>query len=340
MARGAMRGHAGSFLGVNGMLFFIWLVTGAGFPWFLFPLLGWGIGFATHRATHKQLEQELNQVQRMENPSRERIKWHRKLWKSRRAFRSHLVSTGMTSALLATINIVTGAAFPWAVIPIGFMAIGVLSHFPNARAKEAEYQKKLNQLGARLAAEPRLTGQAGPVADGDDLAQEARRIRDTLVKQIEALPNDQGPFDADFREMLDTYVHRIEQLTGARNEISSLMEAIPISDLEQDRRQLEAKKGQAKNDRMVQEYQRSIEQIEKQKQSFSELTAEQEMLNLRARTAVNALKQMQIEFARMRSLQPSKEAQALEDLRSRTQDLTQYLRDLREGYAELEGMSE
>ena len=35
--------HLVVFIGINLMLFFIWLFTG-GFPWFAFPLLGWGIG--------------------------------------------------------------------------------------------------------------------------------------------------------------------------------------------------------------------------------------------------------------------------------------------------------
>jgi len=45
--------HATVFVAVNLMLFVIWLVTGAGFPWFLFPLLGWGIGMAVHAAVYR-----------------------------------------------------------------------------------------------------------------------------------------------------------------------------------------------------------------------------------------------------------------------------------------------
>jgi len=33
---------------VNVMLVVIWAVTGAGFPWFIFPLGGWGIGILFH----------------------------------------------------------------------------------------------------------------------------------------------------------------------------------------------------------------------------------------------------------------------------------------------------
>jgi len=33
---------------VNIMLIIIWVATGAGFPWFIFPLGGWGIGILFH----------------------------------------------------------------------------------------------------------------------------------------------------------------------------------------------------------------------------------------------------------------------------------------------------
>jgi len=40
--------HLSIYLMTNLLLFVIWLLTGAGFPWFVFPLLGWGIGLVAH----------------------------------------------------------------------------------------------------------------------------------------------------------------------------------------------------------------------------------------------------------------------------------------------------
>ena len=48
---GAQRGfqiHATVWFAVNAFFFMIWLITGAGFPWFLIPAFGWGIGLAAH----------------------------------------------------------------------------------------------------------------------------------------------------------------------------------------------------------------------------------------------------------------------------------------------------
>jgi hypothetical protein len=38
-----------TYLAVIALLWLIWLATGAGYPWPVWPMLGWGIGVAGHR---------------------------------------------------------------------------------------------------------------------------------------------------------------------------------------------------------------------------------------------------------------------------------------------------
>src|SRR3954451_12950706 len=42
--------HLSIYLMTNLFLVVIWALTGAGFPWFVFPLFGWGIGLVAHGA--------------------------------------------------------------------------------------------------------------------------------------------------------------------------------------------------------------------------------------------------------------------------------------------------
>ena len=42
--------HAILWAAVNLLLFVVWLTTGAGFPWFVFPLFGWLVGLSAHAA--------------------------------------------------------------------------------------------------------------------------------------------------------------------------------------------------------------------------------------------------------------------------------------------------
>jgi len=47
-ARRSLREHAASYVAVNTALLATWAATGFGYPWFIWPLLGWGIGLASH----------------------------------------------------------------------------------------------------------------------------------------------------------------------------------------------------------------------------------------------------------------------------------------------------
>lgn len=42
------RGHVFIYVAVNTMLVVIWAVTGDGFFWPIFPILGWGVGVAAN----------------------------------------------------------------------------------------------------------------------------------------------------------------------------------------------------------------------------------------------------------------------------------------------------
>lgn len=43
--------HAALWAAVNAMLVIVWALVGGGHPWFLYPLLGWGIGLVAHGAS-------------------------------------------------------------------------------------------------------------------------------------------------------------------------------------------------------------------------------------------------------------------------------------------------
>ncbi len=42
------RVHLAVFVAVQLLLVAVWALTGADHPWFLYPLLGWGVGLAAH----------------------------------------------------------------------------------------------------------------------------------------------------------------------------------------------------------------------------------------------------------------------------------------------------
>jgi hypothetical protein len=40
--------HLSIYVTTNFSLWVIWALTGGGYPWFVFPILGWGIGLVAH----------------------------------------------------------------------------------------------------------------------------------------------------------------------------------------------------------------------------------------------------------------------------------------------------
>ena len=43
--------HLSIYAATNLFLIAVWALTGAGYPWFVFPLLGWGIAIVAHGAS-------------------------------------------------------------------------------------------------------------------------------------------------------------------------------------------------------------------------------------------------------------------------------------------------
>ena len=86
--------HAVNWAAVNAVLIVIWAFTGRRFPWFLFPLLGWGIFLAVHAA-------------RAFVPSGRHHK-----------FVVSAVYHGSVNLFLIVTWAITGAGFPWFVFPL------------------------------------------------------------------------------------------------------------------------------------------------------------------------------------------------------------------------------
>jgi len=53
MAKAAWKGHLYTYVWVNLLLVFIWLMTGAGYPWPMWSIGPWGIGLAAHGSAHR-----------------------------------------------------------------------------------------------------------------------------------------------------------------------------------------------------------------------------------------------------------------------------------------------
>jgi hypothetical protein len=272
---------------------------------------------------------------------------YRKLAKNRRAWTSHLVSSVATSALLLMINLVTSPSFPWAVFPIGGMAVGLFSHHPTFSRKERRLLRQLAEEGVdtarlergitffsrRLLTPGRQNSREARAYVAPEIA-EAERLRNSVVRQLEE--SDHPGLGQEFREALEGFVAQIKELAGTRRDVEQIVSEIPREALQRDLQELRRKQRGARTERMRAEYERSIEEVEKQERSYHSLKEDAEMIELRINSAMNALRQINIDLLRMRTASRGGKAETAEELRNRTEELSRYIDDLHSAYEELE----
>ena len=341
--RGGFLGNVISFLGVNALLWFINLQLQAGPPflWAAIVTAGWGTGLASNLAGLLRANAKLREADRVPDLEGEALATYKKLNLVRDSMARHTVSVLTVPPLLFTIYAVaTPTILPWWLIPSGIMAISWISHliaYGSARRRlESRLFKEAGIPGGwrelfRIGKSRKAAAKAsGPYAS---LYAEAEAAKDAIVAQVRAAGKD-SPFDKEFVPSLEEYVGQVRLLTQTVNEIDSIIDAIPMKDLGKDKAELRSKLDGTASQSLKTEYARSVDEIERQEKSFKDLQDQREVLHLRLKSSVNSLKQMQLDMARFRAQPDLAQSASLDQVRSRTGELSKYLEDLRKGYEE------
>lgn len=345
--RAGVIGHIVPFVVVNAGLFFLWkFFTPDAIQWFLFPLGGWGIGLVSHIASVSGRQRERRTIEALPELDTVQLGIFRRIQRSLRSFRSHLVSNIAVMVFLYMINMLTSPQFPWFWFPVGGMALGIffhwMGHIGNVRRLKRDFNKKV--FGKEgVFSFTRQSGTQAPAAaaypSDDPVVRQAFALKDTLTSQIKSLGAENNLLGEDMLPVLDNYVNQIAELSRKNRELESIIGSIPIRDLEQDRARLAAKTESAEGEYIKKEYQKSITEIDGQLKSFRALKDQKEVIELRVISAVNSLKQMQIDLARMKSLSTVTDISSMSILKDKSQELSQYLEDLHKGYDELDNLS-
>ena len=141
----------------------------------------------------------------------------------------------------------------------------------------------------------------------------------------------------EMKPQLDAYLDQILLLSKTANELDAIIGEIPMVALASDKAELLAKSKSASSV-LKSEYVGSIAEIVKQEESFKALTEQREIIDLRLRSSVNQLQQLKIDLVRVRVADRENDARsgesAISSLRTRSQELSQYINDLRSGQLE------
>jgi class 3 adenylate cyclase len=326
-----------SFLAVNAGLWFLNLRTSGSFLWAAIVSAAWGIGVASSAVASLREGAKLREADALPELEGEQLVDYKKLNRMADSMAQHASSTVMVPILLAVINLLTSPGFLWFLIPTAAMLVGFLSHAAGYAAGMARLRRKiLDSFGVKggwrdifkLKKTRASISGLGPYAD---LYREAEAAKEAIASLISS--DQAGAIAADLAPSLDQYLSQVRLLARSANEIDRLVEDIPMTDLQKDREALAAKSSTA-GASLKAEYQKSIEEIDRQEKSYQELKEQSEVIKLRLGSSVNQLKQTRIDMARLQASPGAEGGAGIESLKRRTDELAHYLEDLRSGYAE------
>ncbi len=334
-SRGGFTGHLVPFLAVNGLLTFLYFgLTPSDHPWFLYPLFGWGIGLASHWVSVKASRLTARELEQIDELGNVELGVLRKFQDSRGAFYSHVVSNAAVSALLLMIWVITGGGFAWPLIPIGAMAVGVFSHLSRFLARRAEFKDLWKSLGSGGRKPPTKGAAVAAAVEADPLVRKAKGLRDSILAQAQGMKGG-NPFGEDMAVTLDNYVLQIGELSAIERELARVVTSFNHADLDAEEASLKGKVVSTGSATLRQEYEKSLVEVDKQRKSFSDLAEQQEILNLRLKSALGNLQQMQVDLARIKGLSDGNREGSFLSIKERSEELSRYIEDYREGLKEI-----
>ncbi len=356
-----LRIHATVFVAVNGFLFLVNMLTSRGFPWFYFPLTAWAVGLLSHYQTVRNKRRSCGRLVAVETLTREQLRIITRIHKAEGRYRNHRAAFLSGSVFLIGTNYITSPVFPWFVFPVGSWLIGFVVHRAAHRAKLRMLTTNLEGLGVSWRAFSKTLplgpavgpGNAGSIlgtspASGNDghtsgdksleyaqLLAEVAETRGALLQLTEANEEVRKRCGPDFQLLLDNYTQQIDTLVRMNDELEKTLSTFSQEDLETELTALKSKHQEAESDYVRNEYTKTIQQYERQKASLSELKNQKEVIHLRLTGAMLSLKQMHLDLSHMSTMSSVTEPTSVKLLREKSDELSGYLEDLRQGYHEL-----
>jgi hypothetical protein len=333
--RAGLRAHAASFFVVNAGLTLGWFVwTFPGHPWFLYPLGAWSIGLASHWVSW-MMGRRHRQEQRA-RLTREQRRILKKIQKGESAWADHLTAYVTTNSFLLMVNLITTPDRLWFLFPLVGWFVGLWSHRAVYRLRRRSLSKRLTRLGLN-----RKTLKAVPPTPPKEtrhqqLVDEADQVRRSITRRLEESEHLKRRWGNELEPLLTEYVGQIAQLNRQSGELDALLVSTPGQTLSDEIATMRARRESALSASVREEYDRSIKQAEQQQTTLEELHNQKEILDLRLKSSVIALKKLEMDFARMKGLETSDERFAMQGLREKSEELSQYIEDLKASYSEID----
>ena len=142
--------------------------------------------------------------------------------------------------------------------------------------------------------------------------------------------------DSDIEELLEKHMKQIRLLVERNRDINALYDTSSVDEIEARLEKLKVQFHNAKNESLKSEYGKSIKQCEHHRNSFLELSNQKEILYLKLSSAVMSLKQLEVDMANMKEIITNEEYSSLRTFEDKSNDLSNYVDNLKQSYRNLE----
>jgi hypothetical protein len=334
--------HATAFALVGGGLVALNVLLTGGFPWAFFPVAGWGIGLVCHLRAMVSSRRKARQLRGLDAVSREQLGLVEKIQRAASGFGGHTAAYLAVNGFLAGINLITSAGHLWFLYPALAWGIGYVMHWTGYLARKAALVRRLWDAGLSwpdIRAGKKVTGghaaasapsQVTPSMEYAELVRDAAGIRDGLLRQLVAHEEIGKRMGSDVAELLTTYSEQLDRLVLRNDEFRRTLESLPEPELEREIADYRARVAGNDPATLRQEYQKAAEQGERQLKSVRELKHQKEILGVRIRSSFGLLKQLELDFVRLKNAASSDDLQGLASIRSKSHEISDYLEGLDE----------
>lgn len=312
--------HFITFLAVNAGLFVLNMMTSARHPWFLYVLGGWGIGMVSHWADMYLSKKEIAEIDANETDNLAEFKYYHRI---RKNFFLHVVTNISVAIFLGMINMITTPTFLWALIPAIAMAIGVVTHW-------AAYTNKLRRM--EIEVDDAFVPQS---KSPNEHLNRALKLKESTIKVIHEVKSKFKGFAEDSLPVIDSYVETIKLLTEKEEDLETALKEVNKEEILSEKEKLIVKKESAGSENLKNEYNKYINEFDVQLETVKKLEEEKELLSLKVVSAINNLKQLNLELISIKSKTTIEDRSIIDNFERKSKELSLYYKDLMESYDEV-----
>ncbi|MDP2792302.1 MAG: 2TM domain-containing protein, partial [Rectinemataceae bacterium] len=330
-----------SFLAINPLVWYININYASGFRWAPIVTILWGFGVLESILSAFRVSRQAREVEALPDLDEPRTKELKTIHKARDSIGKHFINALSIPAALFYINMTFDRSNPWFVIPTAILAVTFVLHFigyiATGPSRSRKFFEKLGIGRSRKDLKEATLRRESTKVDLGSYTDIYRSAQESASDIEVALASSDPKDAAEMKPQLDGYLKQVLLLAKTANELDAIIGEIPMAALEKDKAALMIKLEGAKES-MKSEYEGSIAEIEKQKESFKALAEQREVIDLRLRSSVSQLQQLKMELARAKAFDAESDTgrkeSAILSLRTRSEELSRYIDDLKEGNLE------